>query len=302
MKTGADGSVGGLGTKDTINSGPLLSGLVVSEKRMRMDVDGDDNAKVEVTATTTTEVHEETEDEKAMRALLAAASGEKNEDGFTIGAIPSVSNEFTHPADEADAFRRDVVTRPEEATLEDYNRTPVEQFGEALLRGMGWKPGQAASRKRTGPVEPYLPAARPALLGIGAKEREAVDDGSKIKKPTRPERRYVPLVKKERDGTASDPERRDREKERDRDRGEKDRRYDSDRERGGKSREQDRDYEYDRRRDRDYDDYGRDRRKEKGYEKERERDKDRRRDRERSDRDREDGRRNRHRDDHDRRR
>lgn len=286
-KTGADGSVGGLGTRDAINSGPQLAGLVKTEKRMRMDVD-DEEVKSEIVATTIeTEVREETDDEKAMRALIASASGADAENELTIGAIPSALNEFTRPADEADAFRRDVVTRPDEATLDDYGRTPVEQFGEALLRGMGWKPGQAASRKRTGPVEPYLPAARPALLGIGAKEREALDDGSKTKKPTRPEKRYVPLIRKERDGASSEPERREREKERprdyDRDCRDKDRKYDSDRE---SRTERDRKHEPYRERNarerghdkrRDHDEHDRDRRKDRGYEHDREREKDRRR-------------------------
>ena len=73
---------------------------------------------------------------------------------------------------------------------------------------MGWKPGQAASRKRTGPVEPYLPTARPALLGIGAKEREVLDDGSKNGKrkhgqSKQDKMKYLPLVKTGGGGGAS---------------------------------------------------------------------------------------------------
>ncbi|EJD02447.1 uncharacterized protein FOMMEDRAFT_147414 [Fomitiporia mediterranea MF3/22] len=206
-KTGADGSVGGLGTTDTINSEPLVSGLVRMEKKTKMDVDSEGNILTqEVTTTETVEVREETEDEKAMRALIAKASGEQDPDAeLLISAISSGDNDLTRPADETDAYRRDVVTRPDQASLEDYERVPVEQFGAALLRGMGWKPGQAASRTRTGPSEPYLPAARPALLGLGAKERNIVDDGSDSKKPTRPEKRYVPLVKKERERSGRDP-------------------------------------------------------------------------------------------------
>lgn len=40
-------------------------------------------------------------------------------------------------------FRRDVVQRPDEASLDEYERTPIGLFGAAMLRGMGWKDGEA---------------------------------------------------------------------------------------------------------------------------------------------------------------
>ncbi|KAH8116847.1 DExH-box splicing factor binding site-domain-containing protein [Phellopilus nigrolimitatus] len=295
-QTGADGSVGGLGTKDAINAGPQVAGLVRMEKKLRMDVDDAeaDGSLVQssIKKETVEEVRQETDDERAMRALVAGVSGESDADGeLTIDAIPLGADEWeARPADETDAYRRDIVTRPDLPSLEDYERVPVEQFGQALLRGMGWKPGQAASRTRTGLVEPYLPAARPALLGIGAKEREAVDDGSKMKKAARPERRYVPVVKKEREGSgkksgaSSRRTSRSPEPERKKDMDER-RERDGDRERD-MAREKDRDKyrDYERRREREPDRDRRDRR----YESERDRhkDSDRRRDYDRSDRDR----------------
>lgn len=204
--TGADGSVGGLGTRDAINSGPRVAGLVKKEKRIKTEDDMDGVVEDAPTdqAPPTPDVKEETEDEKALRAILASAN--PDDDGTnvpTIDAIPSGGNAWTRPADETDAYRQDVLTRPDEATLDDYDRVPVAEFGAALLRGMGWKPGTAASRTRTGPAEPWLPTARPALLGIGAKERVVADDGTpqngKAKAKGRPERRYVPLVKRERE-------------------------------------------------------------------------------------------------------
>ncbi|KAL5532643.1 SPP2 [Sanghuangporus sanghuang] len=312
-KTGADGSVGGLGTKDTINSRPQAIGLVKMEKKTRVDIDGDTTTLFEeVTTTEAVNAREETEDDKAIRAILARVNGEHDADSeLSIDAIPVNSNDWTRPADETDAYRKDVVTRPDPATLDDYERVPVEQFGAALLRGMGWKPGQAASRTRTGPVEPYLPAARPALLGIGAKEREVVDDGSKSKKSARPERRYIPVVKKEREGSgrdsgsapssrrtsrSPDPDRRRADKsDRDKDRT-RDRRRNDDRDRDSeydRRRDRDREYDYkwsDRERGRDYDYDRKDRRMdgEKDYEKDRNRrrDDDRRREKTRDDRDR----------------
>lgn len=194
--TGADGSVGGLGTRDTINSGPQMSGLQ-TRKRVKLEDTQDERMPDDGAAAPQLKKEmkeEETDDQRALRAILAsAASGDDaGIDGPRIDIIPAVT--------EGDAFKQDVVELPDEASLEDYERVPVSQFGAALLRGMGWKEGQAASRKNKGLVEPWLPQSRPALLGIGAKEREVFDDGSKGKKgvKARPERRYVPVIKKER--------------------------------------------------------------------------------------------------------
>lgn len=198
--TGADGSVGGLGTRDTINSGPVLTGLQV-KKRAKVE-DSEDvpmppasAAPASAAQNDSEEVkkEEETDDQRALRAILASAAsgGDGGIDGPQIELIP--------PPSEDDAYKQDVEELPESATLDDYDRVPVSQFGAALLRGMGWKEGQAASRRGKGLAEPWLPQARPALLGIGAKEKEVFDDGSKKKGwKARPERRYVPVIKKER--------------------------------------------------------------------------------------------------------
>ncbi|KAL0562428.1 DNA primase large subunit Spp2, partial [Marasmius crinis-equi] len=165
-------------------------------KKEVVQVKEEDEGTTEVTMEVDQEVKvekvEDTEDQRALRAILAGASGETEESDFIIPAVST-------PMSEADAYKQDVDELPDSATLDDYNRVPVAQFGAALLRGMGWKEGTAASRKGKGVVEPYVPESRPALLGIGAKEMEQFDDGSK-KGSGRPERRYVPVVKKDRDG------------------------------------------------------------------------------------------------------
>jgi G-patch domain len=192
-QTGLDGSVGGLGVKDTINSGPVLSGLQV---KVSQTVKQEDNGTTMVTEDVKIEEDEETEDQRALQAILAETNGIKHE-GPIVDIIPT-------PISEAEAYKQDVDELPDVATLDDYARIPVSQFGAALLRGMGWKEGTAATRKSgKGLVEPYLPAARPALLGIGAKEREVLDDGSRKKVVGRPEKRYVPVIKKERDDRPS---------------------------------------------------------------------------------------------------
>lgn len=275
MRVGADGSQGGLGTRDTINSGPQQSGLVFGApvtKRRKIDDEGEMEVKMEVKTEDEQALgpHQElTEDEKAVQAMLNAAkktaSGE--EDGPEMEAIPLLpSTDWRQPKTEAEAFQEDVITRPNSCTLEDYQRVPVEQFGLALLRGMGWKPGTGASRSGKGPTEAFAPTSRPALLGLGAKEREALDDGRKgQKKPTRPNMRYVPVVAREKEASErhseSDRDRagerrdRDRDRDGDRDRGDRgstsSRRHSSERRSHREDKDRERDYNRDRVSDRD---------------------------------------------------
>ncbi|KAH7888156.1 DExH-box splicing factor binding site-domain-containing protein [Phlebopus sp. FC_14] len=308
--TGADGSVGGLGTRDTINSGPQLAGLQVT-KGVKVEVE-EQNVYVEQNAVTTVSSAddvkmqvEETEDEKALRAILAGDN--ETSTATSVDIIPPAVSE-------TDAFQQDVEALPDAATVEDYARVPISSFGVAMLRGMGWTEGTVASKsakgKKNGLIEPYVPQARPALLGIGAKEREPDDDGSgKVKKGQ--EKRYVPVVKKENKreqtgGSASgstsrrasrSPDRRegdrrsaDRDRSRydDRDRRRDDNRDYENRKRRTEGRDRDRDQRKDRgdwdrdsRRERERDRNFEDRRKERGYNSER--DRTRRRDREDAD-------------------
>ncbi|KAH9987452.1 DExH-box splicing factor binding site-domain-containing protein [Russula compacta] len=273
--TGADGSVGGLGTRDFINSGPQMEGLQ-TRKRARVDTIQDETIEPEPPVAAKDQP-EETEDQRAIRALLASAEEDGGVEGPTVDIIPMANRNLAGPVPtEDDAFKQDVDELPDEATLNDYERVPVSQFGAALLRGMGWKPGEPASRnKKRGIVEPWLPPSRPALLGIGAKEREVFDDGSKGRRaPSRPDRKYVPLLRKESDRSSSprsQPASRSESRRASRSPPRKERREDE----RNRRRDQDRDQERERDRDLDQDGRGdRDRRSE--------REKDRRRDRERS--------------------
>lgn len=105
-------------------------------------------------------IQHKTEDELAMDALL----GKTTNKGLVLLAMT-----------EEEAFERDYKDAPDMATLDDYARVPVEEFGAALLRGMGWKDGEGIGANRGQKVEKTkIPQRRPALLGIGAKEEAAV--------------------------------------------------------------------------------------------------------------------------------
>ena len=124
------------------------------------------------------------EDEEAMEALLGGekksnlivpALKDDNRDGYNLE--DSANEDYTN---EDDRFRADVASRPDVSTLDEYAAIPVEGYGAALMRGMGWKEGDPVGKRRsqqqgattttTTNAKPRVVERRPALLGIGAKE------------------------------------------------------------------------------------------------------------------------------------
>jgi hypothetical protein len=86
----------------------------------------------------------------------------------------STDNDLVIPVQtEEEAFQNDLENAPEAPTLEAYEATPIEGFGAALLRGMGWKDGEGIGKNGSS-VKPKEIKRRPALLGLGAKEEAAV--------------------------------------------------------------------------------------------------------------------------------
>ncbi|KOS19045.1 Pre-mRNA-splicing factor SPP2 [Escovopsis weberi] len=167
-----------------------------------------------------------TADEEAMDALL--------------GRMPQKKDLVIAQPSEDDAYRRDVEAAGAPSTLEDYEAMPVEEFGAALLRGMGW------SGENLGPEVKQV-RRRPNRLGLGAKELKEDEDlggwdqNGKKKQQRRPRldeyRREESKRKEGRRHEESYKRERERERERERDR----------------NRDRDRDYERHRDRHRDYD-------------------------------------------------
>jgi hypothetical protein len=189
-------------------------------------VDGDTaNATPTSTGPTTDSLSTETEtlslEQQALRAVLE--SGNENSSSsrdMTIDLQTDTLNLFDRPqgpGDETDAFRQDILTRPEESTMEDYSSVPIESFGAALLRGMGWNPGSGPNPKV------HEPKRRPAGLGLGASEKpgsesgkagqgkgskEGMSRGERDRKrkedyATRGGRGYIPVIKRARVSSVS---------------------------------------------------------------------------------------------------
>jgi hypothetical protein len=172
-----------------------------------------------------TENGEDSIETRAMRALLMEQNGEEKKSDLVIALNDDTLDLRKMPVDETDAFRRDVVTRPTEvshrrasrrsraddviiqSTLDDYAATPIEAFGEALLRGMGWQPNSGQG------TQIHVPKRRPDGLGLGATAKtestNGSSSGSKAGGKRRPDpskragRGYVPVVKRDRDTPAS---------------------------------------------------------------------------------------------------
>jgi len=89
--------------------------------------------------------------------------------------------------DDIKRFKKDVFLRPTEMRPDDlrYEHVPVQEFGTAIMLGMGWKPGTAIGKNGKGIVEPYVIEPRVHRLGLGAKKPKP-DQLPKQKKFIRP--------------------------------------------------------------------------------------------------------------------
>lgn len=101
-------------------------------------------------------------DQEARRSVLRDGT---NANTLTIPLAGTVERQYGESPDE-----------------EAYERIPVESFGEALLRGMGWQGGKA-------PAASQPKAASSSYLGLGAKHIPQLDSKDKD---------YSPLVRRKR--------------------------------------------------------------------------------------------------------
>lgn len=260
----------------------------------------------------------QTEEELALASLLRGDAPAPST--LVLAPVPAAAGNDWRSAraaivNEDAAFKTDVASRPEMASLEDYAAVPVEEFGAALLRGMGWKEGDEVGKRRGAASKPRVVEKRPAFLGIGAKAKEEVPElgtwgkGDKRRRGRRPDTTYVPVIMVDKktgrvvdpaeadaiaaataatNGVAKGEEKGDRERQRDRDKEQPKRERSRDRNsRIERTERRDRERSYDssdrRRRDRGGRDSGRERDKDSGRDRERSNRKDDERDRRRGD-------------------
>ncbi|KAK3608339.1 hypothetical protein CHS0354_030794 [Potamilus streckersoni] len=69
--------------------------------------------------------------------------------------------------------RLDVSLRPDEPEEADYDEIPIEQYGLAVLRGMGWKEEEGIGKTNKRSVVPVDAVLRPKGMGLGADRSQA---------------------------------------------------------------------------------------------------------------------------------
>lgn len=130
-------------------------------------------------------------DEQAARALLADATGQTSADdngpklviavayaaeATTNGAttkrkpllLANVAPELLEIDNDLDRYKRDIELRPDDIDFKSdaYKAVPIEEFGAALLRGMGWEGPSKEDLERE--KKGFDPVRRDERLGLGA--------------------------------------------------------------------------------------------------------------------------------------
>ena len=85
--------------------------------------------------------------------------------------LANIAEEVLQAQGDDDKFKADLSLRPEDlrVTSSAYKEVPVECFGAALLRGMGWQglsDEELAHERRTAITDPIVPRER--RLGLGS--------------------------------------------------------------------------------------------------------------------------------------
>jgi hypothetical protein len=170
---------------------------VKQEQEDAVDIHGNGNGTSTTTTTSSTTTKVKTEpvdavdppkpmtlEEQALQAILSAdQSIESDADRLQREMIimTAADRQIQAPS-EADALQRDLDALPEISTGDDYRNVPVEAFGMAMLRGMGWNPNDESNTKI------HIPKARPGQLGLGATPMSDIIPPSHDKKSKREDR------------------------------------------------------------------------------------------------------------------
>ena len=105
----------------------------------------------------------------AMEEILEMKTVGQNSAERIEGAEASGYCSMSSKELEAQKLREEMAKLPDEATLEQYEELPVEEFGEAVLRGMGWEKGRPIGRNSKTVVKPLeLVRRENSKLGLGA--------------------------------------------------------------------------------------------------------------------------------------
>ncbi|XP_018424635.1 PREDICTED: G patch domain and KOW motifs-containing protein [Nanorana parkeri] len=147
--------------------------------------DQSENGGPQAAAAVVVEEEEDAVLTQAVQELIAESRKSEQNDseaGQTISIPLLMQNRV--PTGFEDGDKVNVDLRPESAEVADYETVPVEQYGMAMLRGMGWKEGEGIGKTFKQDIKPLEQKLRPKGLGLGA-DRSALHE-LEPKKPRKP--------------------------------------------------------------------------------------------------------------------
>eukprot|EP00252_Welwitschia_mirabilis_P021281 TRINITY_DN5414_c0_g1_i1.p1 TRINITY_DN5414_c0_g1~~TRINITY_DN5414_c0_g1_i1.p1 ORF type:complete len:542 (+),score=123.06 TRINITY_DN5414_c0_g1_i1:143-1768(+) len=101
---------------------------------------------------------------------------------YGLNVRNSAASEANGEEEKLRVLRQEIENLSEEASLEKYDSLPVEDFGAALLRGMGWNESEGVGKKRK-VVDPVQFVRRVGREGLGAVPAPKVETQKRISKP-----------------------------------------------------------------------------------------------------------------------
>ena len=160
------------------NDGDIQWGLSVRKRARTEDADLQEAGEKDASAAASNDLKNVRELEQAQTSKPPASA-----DAEALASLLGTNKErkgpelvIPTPLTEQEAYKAAVASAPDPSSLEDYERIPVEEFGAALLRGMGWKGEKNADTKKRDVKR------RQNLLGLGAKELDGAEElGAKWK-------------------------------------------------------------------------------------------------------------------------
>ncbi|XP_041655593.1 G-patch domain and KOW motifs-containing protein [Cheilinus undulatus] len=123
--------------------------------------------------------------EDSRRQLELWQNGPQSDKHLNLSIPLLMQNKVPDGYEDGDHVKVDL--RPESSTVADYESVPVEAYGLAMLKGMGWNKEEGIGRTFKQHVKPIEHQLRPKGLGLGA-DRSAIKDlePKKQQRPPKP--------------------------------------------------------------------------------------------------------------------
>ncbi|XP_051758798.1 G-patch domain and KOW motifs-containing protein [Ctenopharyngodon idella] len=166
------------GTKPVEKPKELVIPLIHKNRWYRQDAERGDKSSEDKTKDPPQEV-QDTVESQAVKELIEESqkhqerwkNGPQSDPNLSIPLL--MQNQAPEGFEDGDKVNVDL--RPESSTEADYELVPVEAYGLAMLKGMGWKQGEGIGRTFKQDVKPIEHQLRPKGLGLGA-DRSAIRD------------------------------------------------------------------------------------------------------------------------------